>query len=175
MLRLKPTRVDIWRLLRQTGFEMAVVAAGNSQNLKVELPESLPAVWGDEDRLRQVVLNLLINATKFTPEGGTIILRAGYQNTMLMVQVQDTGRGIPKDEQIKLFQRYHRQIGDLEYLSGIGLGLSLCKLLIEMHGGKIWSESEVGKGSIFSFSIPIATSDQEADSERAGVKEEEKP
>jgi PAS domain S-box-containing protein len=173
MLRLKPARVNILRLLRNIGFEMAVVATGNGQKLKVGLPESLPEVWGDEDRLRQVVLNLLINATKFTPEGGTITLRARQQDTMLLVQVEDTGRGIPKEEQKKLFQRYHRQIGDLEYLSGLGLGLSLCKLLVEMHGGKIWTESELGKGSTFSFSVPLAAPEQEADSERMGAKGEE--
>jgi signal transduction histidine kinase len=142
---------------------MALVAAGNHQTLKAELPPTLPAVWGDEDRLRQVILNLLINATKFTPEGGTIKLKARPRNGFVLVEVQDTGRGISESEQKKLFQPYHQQLGDLEHLSGLGLGLSLCKMLVEMHGGKIWSESEVGKGSAFSFTVPLAPPEKDAE------------
>jgi two-component system aerobic respiration control sensor histidine kinase ArcB len=171
MLRLKPTRVDILRLLQQIGDEMRVVADGNGQTLTLELPPTLPGVWADEDRLRQVVLNLLINATKFTPERGIIRLRAKEMNDNLIVDVQDNGRGIPEEEQEQLFLPYHREIGDLENLSGLGLGLSLCKLLVELHNGRIWVESKPGKGSTFSFSIPVTPAEQE--SEQTGVLEGE--
>ncbi|MDD5190427.1 MAG: HAMP domain-containing sensor histidine kinase [Dehalococcoidales bacterium] len=160
-LRLRPTRVNVIRLLQQLGGEMMALAANNGQALTVELPPFLPPVWGDEDRLRQIVLNLLINATKFTPEGGKITLRAKDAGQQIIFQVQDTGRGIPEDEQKLLFQAYHRQANDEENLSGLGLGLSLCKLLVELHGGKIWAESEPGKGSTFSFSIPVRPTEQE--------------
>lgn len=156
MLRLNSKYVDVLLLLRQVGDEMAVVAYSNGQVLKTELPESLPLVWADEDRIRQIVQNLVVNATKFTPEGGKIILKARVENDSLIVEVQDTGRGIPEDEQKRLFQPYHRQLSDREHLSGLGLGLALCKNLVQLHGGRIWVESQTDKGSTFSFAIPIS-------------------
>ena len=171
MLRLRPVSVDILHLLHNTSDEMSVVASSNGQILKAELPESLPNIWGDEDRLRQVVLNLLINASKFTPEGGTITLRAKQMNGSIIVEVQDTGRGIPEEEQRRLFVAYHRQLSDLEHLSGLGLGLALSKNLVELHGGKIWVQSHEGKGSTFFFSVPIAPPGQESDSGQISVTE----
>jgi signal transduction histidine kinase len=171
MLRLRPVSVDILHLLHNISDEMSVVASSNGQILKAELPESLPNIWGDEDRLRQVVLNLLINATKFTPEGGTITLRAKQMNGSIIVEVQDTGRGIPEEEQRRLFVAYHRQLSDLEHLSGLGLGLALSKNLVELHGGKIWVQSHEGKGSTFFFSVPIAPPGQESDSGQISVTE----
>ena len=162
MLRLNPKRVDVLRLLHQIGSEMSVVASSNGQTLKVELPPALPTPWADEDRLRQVVQNLLVNATKFTPEGGTITLRAREQTGSLIVEVQDTGYGIPDEEQTRLFRPYHRQLGDRERLSGLGLGLALCKNLVQLHGGRIWVQSQEGKGSLFSFSIPINSRAEQA-------------
>jgi two-component system aerobic respiration control sensor histidine kinase ArcB len=155
MLKLNPKRVDFLKLLQHVGSEMSVLAASNGQKLKVELPDSLPLPWADEDRLRQITQNLLVNATKFTPEGGTITLRAKEQNGSLIVEVQDTGYGISDEEQRRLFRPYHRQVGEREHLSGLGLGLALCKNLVQLHGGRIWVKSEEGKGATFSFSIPI--------------------
>jgi PAS domain S-box len=155
MLKLNPKRVDFLKLLQHVGSEMSVLASSNGQKLKVELPDSLPLPWADEDRLRQITQNLLVNATKFTPEGGTITLRAKEQNGSLVVEVQDTGYGISDEEQRRLFRPYHRQIGEREHLSGLGLGLALCKNLVQLHGGRIWVKSEEGKGATFSFSIPI--------------------
>jgi len=171
MLRLRPVSVDILHLLHNISDEMSVVASSNGQILKAELPESLPNIWGDEDRLRQVVLNLLINASKFTPEGGTITLRAKQMNGSIIVEVQDTGRGIPEEEQRRLFVAYHRQLSDLEHLSGLGLGLALSKNLVELHGGKIWVQSHEGKGSTFFFSVPIAPLGQESDYGQISVTE----
>jgi PAS domain S-box-containing protein len=155
MLKLNPKRVDFLKLLQHVASEMSVLASSNGQKLKVELPESLPLPWADEDRLRQITQNLLVNATKFTPEGGTITLRAKEQNGSLIVEVQDTGYGISDEEQRRLFRPYHRQVGEREHLSGLGLGLALCKNLVQLHGGRFWVKSEEGKGATFSFSIPI--------------------
>jgi len=169
-LRIRPARLNVMRMLQQIGGEMMAVAAANGQTLVIELPQYLPPVWGDEDRLRQIVLNLLINATKFTPEGGKIILRARDTGPYIVFQVQDTGRGILPEDQKTLFQAYHRQANDQENLSGLGLGLYLCKLLVELHGGKIWAESEPGKGTAFSFSIPVQPTDAEAE-QPGGIQE----
>jgi PAS domain S-box-containing protein len=155
MLKLNPKRVDFLKLLQHVASEMSVLASSNGQKLKVELPDSLPMPWADEDRLCQITQNLLVNATKFTPEGGTITLRAKEQNGSLIVEVQDTGYGISDEEQRRLFRPYHRQVGEREHLSGLGLGLALCKNLVQLHGGRIWVKSEEGKGATFSFSIPI--------------------
>ena len=162
MLRLNPKRVDFLKQLQHVGSEMSVVASSNGQTLKVELPPSLPLPWADEDRLRQITQNLLVNATKFTPEGGTITLRAKEENSSIVVEVQDTGYGIPEEEQRRLFRPYHRQTGDREHLSGLGLGLALCKNLVQLHGGRIWVQSQEGKGAMFSFSIPINSRAQQA-------------
>ena len=175
MLHLRAGRVNILLLLQQIGEEMSAVGVSYHQTLKVELPQSLAEVWGDEDRLRQVVLNLLINATKFTPEGGAITLSAREKDSYIIVSVRDTGRGIPEEEQKHLFQPYHRQPGDLEHLSGLGLGLALSKNLVELHGGRIWAESHVGRGSTFSFSVPMAPVDQEAGPEQVTAAEEKIP
>ena len=162
MLKLNPKRVDFLKLLQHVASEMSVLASSNGQKLKVELPESLPLPWADEDRLRQITQNLLVNATKFTPEGGTITLRAKEQNGSLIVEVQDTGYGISDEEQRRLFRPYHRQVGEREHLSGLGLGLALCKNLVQLHGGRIWVQSQEGKGSLFSFSIPINSRAEQA-------------
>jgi len=167
-LKVDRKAMDALPLLRRIGEDMAVVTSAAGQSLKLELPDSLPPVWADEDRLRQVVQNLLINASKFVSEGGKIILRAREQDESLVVEVQDNGPGIRKEDQKRLFQPYQRQLSDREHLSGLGLGLALCKFLVELHDGRIWVDSKVGEGSTFGFSIPMVTSVQE----EAGAGEE---
>ena len=168
-LRVNPKPVDPLPLLRGIADGMAAMVSNNGQSLILTVASSLPLVWADEERLRQVVLNLLINASKFTPEGGTITLKATGKGSVLVVEVQDTGHGIPEEEQPRLFQPYQRQISDREHLSGLGLGLALCKYLVELHGGQIWVESQVGKGSTFGFSIPLVTAAQQEARDKAGV------
>ncbi|HUV44025.1 MAG TPA: PAS domain-containing sensor histidine kinase [Dehalococcoidales bacterium] len=161
ILKVNRKAVDVLPLLRRVGKDMKIVALAAGQSLRVTLPDSLPRVWADTDRLRQVVQNLLINASKFTPDGGKITLRAKERDGSLVVEVQDNGPGIPEEDQKRLFQPYNRHLGDREYLSGLGLGLALCKYLVGLHDGEIWLNSRVGKGSIFGFSIPLATSIQQ--------------
>jgi len=161
ILKMDRKAVDVLPLLRRVGEGMKAVTSAAEQSLRVTLPDSLPPVWADADRLRQVVQNLLINASKFTPEGGKITLRAKERDGSLVVEVQDNGPGIPKEDQKRLFQPYNRQLGDREHLSGLGLGLALCKYLVELQDGEIWLNSSVGKGSSFGFSIPLATSIQQ--------------
>ena len=161
MLKVNPKPLDALQLFQGIADDMAATFSSNGQSLVLALPPSLPLVQADEDRLRQVVLNLLINASKFTPEGGKITLKANERDSTMIVEVEDTGPGIAEEEQQRLFQPYHRQINDRERLSGLGLGLALCKYLVELQGGKIWVESQVGKGSTFSFSIPLASSSQQ--------------
>jgi PAS domain S-box-containing protein len=168
MLYLNPEPVDPLPLLQRIVNQGIPVAMRNKQSLIVELPSSLPEVWADEVRLRQIVLNLMNNAFKFTPPEGKITLRAKHDSANLIVEVQDTGFGISPEEQTQLFEPYHRLTRDRERLSGLGLGLSLAKKFLELHGGKIWVKSEKGKGSTFGFSIPLEPLTKEKTKEGEG-------
>ena len=155
MLRLNREPVDSGRLLRSIVDSVKPLARKNNLSLNAELPPSLPTIQADKDRLRQVVLNLLNNAIKFTPPEGTITVRARTDGPRLVVEVQDTGRGINKEEQERLFEPYQQLERERARLGGLGLGLSLSKKLVELHGGQIWVQSQKGKGSTFGFSIPL--------------------
>ncbi len=158
MLQIKPERVDVLGLLGEVVEDVAPVPSSRGQSLISKLPPTLPSVRADRVRLRQIVLNLLNNAFKFTPDGGEITLRARQEDGDLVVEVQDTGRGIAEEEQQRLFEPYHRVDADRECMAGLGLGLALCKTLVELHGGRIWVESAPGKGSTFGFSLPLERS-----------------
>jgi signal transduction histidine kinase len=152
-LQLEP--VDMKSLILGTCMQISPLIRNKEQQLKTELPESLPIVQGDGPRLEQVLLNLLNNATKFTPSGGKITIRAHRQNDSLVVVIEDDGIGIAKEKQDMLFKPYSRLNADRQRHPGLGLGLALSKQVVELHGGKIWVESEAGSGSKFYFSIPL--------------------
>jgi signal transduction histidine kinase len=124
--------------------------------LDVEVDERLGDYVGDERKIKQILLNLLSNAVKFTPEGGRIGINARQANGAVEISVTDTGIGIAPEDQPKIFEEF-RQVGrDYAHKSeGTGLGLTLAKKFVELHGGRIWVESEVGRGSKFTFSLPL--------------------
>jgi signal transduction histidine kinase len=153
-LQLQFEPVDMKSLVLGTCMQISPLLRGKGQKLKTELPDSLPIVRGDGQRLEQVLLNLMNNATKFTPEGGNISVRVRKQDTGLVVEVQDDGIGIAKEEQTRLFKPYSRLSSDRQRHPGLGLGLALSKQVVELHGGRIWVDSEPGKGSTFSFFLP---------------------
>ena len=128
-------------------------------NLDVTVDERLGDFVGDERKIKQILLNLLSNAVKFTPEGGRIGIKARQADGSVEISVSDTGIGIAPEDQAKIFEEF-RQVGaDYAHkVEGTGLGLTLAKKFVELHGGKIWVESEVGKGSTFSFSLPERSS-----------------
>jgi PAS domain S-box-containing protein len=159
MLQMNITTVDAPLLLNNIANEMKPVLAGYHQTLVVDIPPDLPTLQADAERLRQIVLNIMINASKFTPERGRVTLRAHADDNNLIVEIEDTGSGISEEDQKELFRPYRTRPVERENLSGLGIGLSLCKSLVELHGGKIWVQSQLGKGSTFSFSIPLKASD----------------
>ena len=168
MLQVKLDWVDILQLLRETADSMAPLASRRGQSLVLLLPPSLPQVRADAARLQQIVTNLINNALKFTHVGGNIKLKARQKNSTIVVEVQDTGRGISKEDQKYLFQPYHRL--QMDYSKGLGVGLALCKMLIELQNGRIWVKSSPGKGSTFGFSLPLETAEKPAVETDAGAK-----
>src|SRR4029453_6989728 len=117
--------------------------------------ERLGEIRGDERKIKQVLLNLLSNALKFTPEGGRVEVRAGIVDGMAEISVTDTGGGIAPEDQGAIFEEF-RQVGTAEKKAeGTGLGLTLCRKFVELHGGRIWVKSQLGAGSTFTFTIPV--------------------
>jgi signal transduction histidine kinase len=112
-------------------------------------------IQGDERKIRQVVLNLLSNAIKFTPEGGRIEVKAAPKDGFVEVSVSDTGIGIAPEDQERVFEEF-RLVGTADKKAeGTGLGLTLCRKFVELHGGRIWVKSQLGAGSTFTFTIPV--------------------
>lgn len=129
------------------------------ENLRLEFKRhpSLPQIWGDADKLTQVLINLISNAIKFTPKGGKIEVSARAENkTSVLIQVQDTGCGIPRNKLEQVFDRF-KQLKSFakEPAEGIGLGLAISKEITQLHGGQIWVQSQVGKGSTFFVQLPV--------------------
>jgi PAS domain S-box-containing protein len=155
MLRLCAEAVDPKPVLQKIVDSAQPLALKNGHQLRFESPASLPLVWADAGRLRQVVQNLINNAFKFTPSGGEVTLCAHKNGSNLVVEVQDTGRGISEEQQQRLFEPYQRVESEVGQFSGLGLGLSLAKMLVELHGGEIWVQSQKSRGSIFGFTLPL--------------------
>jgi len=131
------------------------LAAEKRLPIKVETASDLPPILGDERRVTQVLLNLVGNAIKFT-DSGEIRIDAERSNGDVMLSVTDTGPGIPAADLETIFEEFRQAEGLLaQRKGGTGLGLAIAKKIVEMHGGKIWVESEVGKGSTFTFSLPL--------------------
>jgi signal transduction histidine kinase len=154
MLKVNLRPVDLENLLYEVVKYMEPAAQHNGQSLKMTLQKKVPIVIADDDRVRQILLNLISNSIKYSAVGGEIIISAHEEEGFLILEVQDTGRGMSEDEQEKLFQPYYR-IEGRERLSGLGLGLALSKRLVELQNGRIWVKSQKGKGSLFAFSLPI--------------------
>jgi len=133
--------------------------AKRKQTLKIEADPAIPLFWGDGQRLQQVLFNLIDNALKFNRRQGKIVLRILTESNRLLFEVRDEGPGISPDDQKYLFQPYNRAKKGSDNLSGLGLGLYLSKMLVELHGGSVYIDSREGKGSTVGFSIPLKTED----------------
>ena len=144
--------------LLETSKEMNLLAEEKGLSFMLNIDESIPKLKFDKDKIVQVLTNLLSNATKFTENGG-ITVGSERENNMVHVTVQDTGLGIAAEDMPKLFQTFEQLGGGLEKKrGGTGLGLAISKEIILAHNGKIWVESQFGKGSTFHFTLPIKES-----------------
>ncbi|OLE98077.1 MAG: hypothetical protein AUG75_00605 [Cyanobacteria bacterium 13_1_20CM_4_61_6] len=154
-MSIRMADVDINEVLTDTVARAAT--ASSMVEFKPDLDPRLPIVTGDRDRLVQVVSNLVNNAVKYSPEGGTVTISSRAEGGYALITVADTGLGIPPDEIVHVFERFRRvRSGAAQSIAGTGLGLTIVKQIVEMHGGKIWVESAVGHGSAFHFTIPLA-------------------
>ncbi|THB79243.1 MAG: PAS domain-containing protein [Desulfobacteraceae bacterium] len=127
-----------------------------TQDLYVNMDKSLPEMTADEDRIKEVLVNLIDNAIKFSPEGGIINIEAVHKNDAIYCSISDTGIGIPEDQLPRIFEKFYRvDNSDTYEIEGTGLGLSIVRHIINIHGGKIYAQSKYGKGSVFTFSLPV--------------------
>ncbi len=151
-LELKPTRpLDIV----SPAYDRLYLQAERSHlTLSIACPADLPLVLADAVRVQQVVVNLLHNAIKFTPEGGQVNVSAEQQGQSIRFSVRDSGIGIAPNDLPRIFERFYK-VDRSRASSGTGLGLAIARHLVEAHGGKIWAESEIGQGSIFYFTMPL--------------------
>src|SRR2546421_467124 len=160
-LRLDAASIDLRGLVEELREQMQPLAAQKEIALEETIPEDLPPLQADSAKLRRVLVNLLSNALKFTPKRGRVSLSATREGDFVRVAVADTGVGIAPDDLKDIFDKYAQaRSRATRSEKGTGLGLYITRQLVELHGGKIEVKSEVGKGSTFSFTIPIAaTSD----------------
>ena len=115
-----------------------------------------PPIKGDEFRMSQVLRNLLSNAVKYSPDGGSVVIRAEAMGGQLAISVQDSGIGMTSEQQTHLFERFYRADSTNRSIGGTGLGLTICKLIVEGHGGKMRVDSDFGEGTTVSFTVPLA-------------------
>jgi signal transduction histidine kinase len=131
-------------------------------NIEINMPDTLPLVQADQAKLTQILTNLVDNAFNYTPEGGKVTVTAWPDGSFINVSVADTGIGISQKNLHKIFERFFRsEHAEVQSIPGTGLGLSIVSSLIQMHGGRLNVESELGKGSTFTFTLPIVMQDSD--------------
>jgi signal transduction histidine kinase len=157
---MKSSRVSLAGLVHEVVETLRPVAAEKVITVEATISEPSILVWADRDKINQVLMNLIGNAIKFTPAQGRVTVSASRNGKeSVQVSVSDTGPGIPQSEKEKIFDKFYQiaQAGDVKP-KGTGLGLAICRALVELHGGKIWVESEPSGGSIFYFTLPAGIS-----------------
>lgn len=157
---LEPTAIEV--LVRTTTDDMMPFVRKRKQDLSVEVERDIPHVMMDRGGIRQVLVNLLLNAIRFTPDAGRILVRARDDKDNIRIEVEDTGIGIPREKLDSIFESFYEvqntdqhTSGSVEFKSGgMGLGLTIAKNIIDAHSGEIWAESKVDKYSKFIFTLP---------------------
>jgi PAS domain S-box-containing protein len=151
--------IDPLSLILKAVEDVDPVAKGRRQTLTMSLPERLPNIYVDEDMTRRVLINLMENSSKFTPVEGRLEMGAAQEGEWVHMWVKDNGPGIPVTDQERVFDKFTRLRGTNKS-GGLGIGLAFCRLAVQGHGGRIWVESESGRGATFHFTFPVATDEQ---------------
>lgn len=153
--RLKPETLDMQHLLTLAVKGVDSAAKKKNLELRLSIEDDVPRVWGDFRALQKAVLNLLDNAIKFNQPKGTVVVKARGVEDLVEVSIEDTGIGIPEEEQSRVFDRFYQVNGSLtRHYGGTGMGLAVVRKIVKAHGGDIRVESEPGKGSRFTFTVP---------------------
>ena len=148
--------MDLGRLAEASAERLRLFAERQGVSLQVDVEAAMPIVRGDEARLGQVFVNLVHNAVKFSPDGGEVRITVRHDGEEAVVSVRDHGIGIAKADRTRVFERFYKADRARVRGGGTGLGLSIARHVVEAHGGRIWVDSEDGRGSTFSFAIPLA-------------------
>jgi len=158
MAQLMLEDVDLIRVARTTAERLRLFAERQGLRIELDLPDRVPPVRGDEDRLGQVLVNLLHNAVKFSPNGGEIVVGVRNQDGEVRVWVRDPGIGVRPADLTRIFERFYKaDRARVRGRGGTGLGLSISRHVVESHGGRIWAESVEGSGSTFTFTVPVSS------------------
>ena len=151
-----PQKLNLENVAAEAILELEKQWLKRNIDINTDIPSDLPAVFADQRRMHQVLLNLIENALKFTESGGKIKITMLHRtNQWVEVSICDNGPGIPEQEQQRIFLDRVRLPQTSEQTSGFGIGLSVCRRIVEVHGGRIWVVSEPGKGASFYFSVPV--------------------
>ncbi|MBU4498550.1 MAG: GAF domain-containing protein [Verrucomicrobia bacterium] len=157
-IRASIDEVDLYAVVRSVETHYLKTAEEKGIRLEAKIPGGTPTIAANESRISQVISNLVGNAIKFTPGRGYIEISALQYESFVQVQVADNGTGIPPSAQLHIFDRFYQaRSGDSDEQEGFGLGLAICREIVEFHGGRIWVESDPGRGSTFCFTVPVYT------------------
>jgi len=162
-LKIVPKPLEIGTVITDIASQVMILFENKQQKLNLEIPESLPRVNADKDKLQQILFNLLSNANKYSPVDSEILLRAKTADGYIIVEVKDSAPVISSKDGERIFDPYYRgeDSRQKQELPGLGLGLAISKKLVELHQGEIWVESKAGNGNIFAFSIPVLNDETE--------------
>jgi signal transduction histidine kinase len=155
-LQTEPEPQDLWIAIENAVAPLRRAFGNKGLELHIDSMEDIPLVLADREQLRMILTQLLDNARRYT-QSGSITINATRSDGMVQLDIRDTGPGIPPEERSRLFTRFHRIEGNNSPERGSGLGLAITRQLVERQGGKVWASSEVGSGSTFSISLPIAS------------------
>ena len=155
-MRFIPEKTDVKTMVEETVETMQSSADVKNIKINLELKDDIPELTIDKERIKQVIINLLNNAIKFSPDNSSINVKARREKDDILFEIQDFGRGVPEDKQIKIFETFYQvdSKGDRKF-GGVGLGLSISKGIIQAHSGDIWVESTLDTGSTFRFTLPL--------------------
>jgi len=165
--------VDLGRLAEASVERLRLFADRQGVQLVAEIEPAMPTVRGDEARLGQVFVNLVHNAVKFSPDGGEVRVRVRCEGDRAVASVIDHGIGISNADRVRIFERFYKADRARVRGGGTGLGLAIARHVVEGHGGRIWVESEEGRGSTFSFAIPAPERAPDAGSAGASIPTEQ--
>jgi len=162
-VELRCAAIDLGPLIESTTRSLRPLIDRKRQDLRLDLEEAQAVVWADADRVTQILTNLISNASKYTPEGGSITVTTRHAGDSANVEIRDTGIGLSAEQQAQLFTPFFRaQRRGPDHAGGTGLGLVITRSLVELHGGQITVSSAPDQGSTFSFTLPVAPAGVEA-------------